>query len=123
MIKIVRTEYCRVTREYTYNINDEELQEITNDLKSRVVDPNTVPEITYNHIKLALEDEIQTTADENEFHIDDVELLFKSRYHEPYTGWLIEALQDIIHETIWDAPSEELDWDTDDYVDDWSEED
>lgn len=108
-MKIVRTEYVKLTRVYILEITSELLDDITESLKRHAHNPNDVPTITEDYVREAM--------DFNDGDEKNIEIAFNGWENSTYTADLFDMLRDYLNDYIWEADSEEVDWETEDHED------
>lgn len=108
-MKIVRTEYIRVTREYALEITPQLLNDITESLKDHASNPDGIPTITENYIRDAM--------NYNDIDEKNIEIVYNGYDNSTYTVDLFDALRDCLDDFIWEANCENVDYETDDYED------
>lgn len=108
-MKIVRTEYVRITREYVLEVTPALLNDITESLKYNASNPDDVPTIT--------EDYIRDAMDFNDADEKNIEIAFKGYENSTYNAELFDMLRDYLSDYVWDANCEDVDYETDGYED------
>lgn len=94
VVKYVKQEEIQETREYSIEIDDEYLRGITEEIKSRAVNPDEVPDITFDILHAAV------YYDDNSL---DKTIMIKGFYGNSYEDTLLGLVKDIIDDAVWDT--------------------
>lgn len=107
-MKIKRWQYCNATEYYELDITDETLKEYKELLQKYAVNPEIVPDITYDMIKDAMNGDY---AEE-----DNIVIHCKRTHYDgspwEYDEYLYDWLRDIVNENVWDSYIEQVDSDS-----------
>lgn len=93
-VKYIKHEYVQETREYSIEIDDAYLKGITEEIKSHAVNPDEVPDITFDILRAAVDWDDESL---------DKKIEYKSYYGSTYEVSLLDLVKEIIDDAVWDT--------------------